>query len=73
MNVHISKLDKGSGKIEVLNVKIDENKIPELIKQKGYYEAYHMNKKYWISIILNDTLLDKNIISLIDESYKLVS
>ena len=73
MNVDISKLDKGSGEIEVLNVKIDENKIPELIKKKGYYEAYHMNKKYWISIILNDTLSDKNIISLIDESYKLVS
>jgi predicted DNA-binding protein (MmcQ/YjbR family) len=73
MNIDISKLDKGSGEIEVLNVKIDENKIPELIKQKGYYEAYHMNKKYWISIILNDTLSDKNIISLIDESYKLVS
>ena len=73
MNVDISKLDKGSGEIEVLNVKIDENKIPELIKQKGYYEAYHMNKKYWISIILNDTLSDEDIISLIDESFKLVN
>ena len=73
MNIDISKLDKGSGEIEVLNVKIDENKIPELIKQKGYYEAYHMNKKYWISIILNDTLSDEDIISLIDESFKLVN
>ena len=73
MNVDISKLDKGSGEIEVLNVKLDENKIPELIKQKGYYEAYHMNKKYWISIILNDTLSDEDIISLIDESFKLVN
>ena len=73
MNIDISKLDKGSGEIEVLNVKIDENKIPKLIKQKGYYEAYHMNKKYWISIILNDTLSDEDIISLIDESFILVN
>ncbi len=73
MNVDISKLDKGSGEVEVLNVKLDENEIKELIKQKGYYEAYHMNKKYWISIILNDTLSDEDIISLIDESFKLVN
>ena len=56
----------------IINVKLDENKIPVLLKKKGFYKAYHMNKISWISIILNDTLKDKDIIPLLDESYNLI-
>ena len=73
MNLDLSKLDNGSGEIEIINVKLAENKIQELLKEKGFYEAYHMSKTDWISIILNDTLKDEEIVSLLDESYNLVS
>ncbi len=73
MNLDLSKLDNGSGEIEIINVKLAENKIQELLKEKGFYEAYHMSKTDWISIILNDTLKDEEILSLLDESYNLVS
>ena len=73
MNIDLSKLDNGKGETEIINVKLDKEKIPSLLKQKGYYKAYHMNKKDWISIILNDTLEDEDIISLLDESYNLIS
>lgn len=70
MNVDRSKLDSSkSGEVEIINLKIDSDKIKELLLQKGYYEAYHMNKKYWISIILDDSISDKNIEQLIIESY----
>ena len=72
MNIDKSKICDGSGEIEVINVKVDRNNIDELLNIKGIYEAYHMNKKSWISIILDDTLNDYVIYSLIDESYKLV-
>lgn len=72
MNIDLSKIDTGTGEIEVLNVKLDENKIPILLKKNGYYPAYHMSKKDWISIILNGTISDDEIMSLIDESYNLV-
>lgn len=72
MNIDLSKLDNGTGEVEIINVKLDRNKIPLLLKKKGYYEAYHMSKTDWISIILNETLNDKEIIELIDESYDLV-
>lgn len=73
MNVDKSKITSGSGVCEVINLKINKEEIPELLKQKGYYPAYHMNKKYWISIILDDTLSDREIEEKISESYKLVS
>ena len=72
MNIDLSKIDDGSGEVEIINVKLNEEKILELLKQKGFYKAYHMNKKDWITIILNDTLSDKEIIKLIDESYNII-
>lgn len=72
MNIDLSKIDDGIGLVEILNVKLDNKKIPSLLNKKGFYKAYHMNKKSWISIILNDTLKDEDITVLIDESYNLV-
>ena len=64
-------LDK-SGKIDVLNVKLNPDLIENLIDKKHFFPAYHMNKKYWITILL-DSDTDLNLVkSLIDESFKLV-
>ena len=68
-NIDRSKLDKQKGEVEIINLKVDSHKIPLLLKKNGFYEAYHMNKKNWISIILDDTLKDDEIMDLIDESY----
>lgn len=74
MNIPFNKIDKNkSGLIEVINVKINPNDKDNLLKIEGIYEAYHMNKKSWISIILDDTLSDNLISELIDNSYKLVT
>ena len=74
MNIPFNKIDKNkSGLIEVINVKINPNDKDNLLKIEGIYEAYHMNKKSWISIILDDTLSDDLISELIDNSYKLVT
>lgn len=64
-------LDK-SGKIDILNVKLNPELIESLIDKKHFFPAYHMNKKYWITILL-DSDTDVNLVkSLIDESFKLV-
>ena len=70
MNIDKSKLERErSGAVDVMNLKIAADKIPELIKQDGLYPAYHMNKKYWISLALNDTLPDETVMALIEESH----
>lgn len=71
MNVDKSKLDKNcSGKVEAINVKLDSNKIKELLEQDGFYPAYHMNKKNWITLILDDTLKDEVVMECMKESHK---
>ena len=74
MDIEEAKL-KGAGKrkIDVLNVKIDPDDIFKLLGVKGIYSAYHMNKKYWISVVLDDTLADAAVFPLIDRSFSLTS
>lgn len=70
MNIAKNKLDKKSdGNVEIVNMKIDEQKIQQLLKQKGFYPAYHMNKKYWITLALDDSIKDDVLFELLDESH----
>lgn len=65
-----SKLDvNGSGEIEIINLKLNSDAIPSLLKKEGFYPAYHMNKKNWITIILDDTLKDSEIMAYIKLSH----
>lgn len=56
--------------VEVINVKVDQKNTGRYLLQAGIYEAYHMNKKSWVSIIMDDTLSDKEIHGMIDDSYR---
>ncbi len=55
-------------KIEVLNVKADPDDVNRYLSQEHYYPAWHMNKKNWISILLNDSLSDEEIQDLLSVS-----
>ena len=69
-----SKLDGVSKEdAEIINLKIDEKKLEEYLKIDGIYEAYHMNHKKWISIILDGTVEEKMILFLLEESYNIVN
>ena len=71
MNINSSKLDKKLDKdVEVINVKINKDNLDSLLKVDGIYKAYHMNKKSWISIALDDRIDDNFIMDLIDYSFR---
>ena len=68
-----NKLDgeKDRAVIEVINVKIPQEEGEKLCGTAGIYPAWHMNKKSWVSLILDDTLPDGQIMEFLDESYRL--
>lgn len=71
LRVSGEKLDKKlKSEVEVLNIKLSVEDVQNLLKQRGFYPAYHMNKKSWISILLDDIISDKEIMALIDKSHK---
>lgn len=69
MNVSGKKLDLDDEEYEIIDVKADERTIASLVNEKGFFPGYHMNKGSWLSILLNDTLADEVIFSLIDASH----
>ncbi len=73
MNIDRRHLDKGAGEetVDVINLKADENRTAALHKIKGIYPAYHMNHSRWISVVLDDTLDDRDVMDLVDESFRL--
>ncbi|MEE0957539.1 MAG: MmcQ/YjbR family DNA-binding protein [Ruminococcus sp.] len=72
-SVPLDKVNKdasSSQKVEVINVKVGD--VKSLLEKKGYYPGYHMNKKCWVSVILDDKVADAEIYQLIDDSYNSV-
>jgi predicted DNA-binding protein (MmcQ/YjbR family) len=56
------------------NVKCDPDKAIELREEypDAVLPGYHMNKKHWNTVIVNGSLSNKQLLAMIDESYKLV-
>ena len=76
MSLDKSKLNGDKSKkeeVEIINVKLNQGEIQDLLKQNGFYKAYHMSKTDWITVILDGTLADSEIFSLVDISYNLVN
>ena len=72
MKISWDKLDKGKeGFVEAVNLKHDC--VTDLLSKKGIYPAFHMNKRYWISVALDDTLSDEMVLELIEKSWNLTS
>ncbi len=72
MKISWDKLEKGrEGQVEAVNLKHDQ--VADLLSKKGIYPAFHMNKRYWISVALDDTLSDEEVLELIEKSWNLTS
>ena len=61
----------GAGSVDVLNVKLDPALVLILQEQPGCLPAWHMNKKHWITVLLDGGLPDEEIKSLVGMSYEL--
>ena len=70
MRIPWDKLEKGrEGLVEAVNLKHDQ--VADLLSKKGIYPAFHMNKRYWISLTLDDSLSDDDVLDLLEISWNL--
>lgn len=75
MNIPYKSLniDKPSN-VDVLNVKINDISLMDfLLHSMGFLPAYHMNKRHWISILLDGSVDAQKIFDLIDVSFDATS
>lgn len=72
MTISEGKIKDGSKKIvEIIDLKCDKERTSAIVDNKLFFPGYHMNKKSWITVILDDSVPTEDIFELIDDSYKL--
>lgn len=71
MKIEWKKLNiSNKGNVEIINIKVPPEEVKKLIEREDIYPAYHMNKKHWVSVCLNRTVLDSEVFNLIVKSYE---
>ena len=63
----------GESSVDILDIKCDSRMIGSLLTENGFLPAYHMNKTTWISILLDDSVTDEQILPLLELSYDSVA
>ena len=58
-----------SEKVEVINLKYPTDRIDKLVDNKTIFKGFHMSKKHWITIVLDEKLETAELLKLIDISY----
>lgn len=61
-----------AGKVDVLNIKLPPAKVTQLVDRQYFYPAYHMNKKHWLTVMLQKDADISLVQELLAESYQLV-
>ena len=73
MQVEKSRLGlEGDTKVDILDVKCDADMVGLLTQTYGFLPGYHMNKKYWITMLLDGTVSEAKILDFLDMSYDLI-
>ena len=63
----------GDENVWVVNMKADQDAIPNLIDHKSIFPAWHMNKKHWITILLTAVTDFNKLCELTGKSFTLVN
>ena len=73
MKVPFSKLGIESEEpVWIVNLKVDGNRLSEIINNRNIFPAYHMNKKLWVSVLLTSVTDFDMLKSMTETSKRLV-
>lgn len=73
MNIRKSALSlKDDMLVDIINVKCEPDMTGQLTQTYGFFPGYHMNKKYWVTILLDGTVNEAKVLDFLDMSYNLI-
>ena len=56
---------------EIIDLRFDKDELPKRVDGKRYFYGYHMNKKHWITMLLDGSVPVEEILKYLDASYEL--
>ncbi len=74
MNLKKDRLGLGGDeRIDIMDIKCAPAMREKLLSEKGFLPAYHLNRKNWITVLLDGSVNKDTVIKLLDESYLVAS
>ena len=58
-------------RMEIIDLRMDKELVPKKVDGVNIFPGYHMNKKSWITVILDGSVSNKKLFQMIDDSYDL--
>lgn len=72
MVIPLNKLGlKSKEEAEVLDLRFPADQMENAVDHRRFFPGWHMNKKHWISIVLDESLSTEEILELVQQSYEL--
>lgn len=74
LTVQRNKLGLDSNEtVEIIDLRITPEQMAELLQRGNYYPGWHMNKKSWYTVILDESVRDEELFERIRSSYELAA
>lgn len=61
----------GGGRLEILDVRVPTDRLPGLIDGVSVFPGYHMNKRHWVTLRLDEPLANDLLLRHLDNSHAL--
>ena len=72
MTIPKAKLGLDSGEAaEIIDLRFDKDELPKKVDGVKYFPGYHMNKKHWLTMLLDGSVPTEEILTYLDSSYNL--
>lgn len=59
--------------VEIVDLRADGDEIPALIHRRGFAPAWHMNKKSWITVLLDGSVEFSEIVKMLEKSREIAA
>ena len=59
--------------VEIIDLRIKPEHMEEILSNENYYPGWHMNKKHWFTVILDDSVADEELFNHIKTSYEIAN
>ena len=63
----------GEDELEILNLRVESAELDRIVDDEKYFRGWHMNKKSWLTVRLDETLSDEEIFTRLEKSYQLAA
>lgn len=62
---------EGDEQVNIIDLRMDPEELTSAVNGKNYFLGYHMNKKHWVTILLDGSVAEDELFGRIDDSFAL--